>query len=433
MIREKDIINGTETKEKVVIVGIRLPCQQLWRVDESLDELSQLANTAGAVVLYRVIQNREKKDAAFLIGKGKAEDIGELCRQYNIDAVIFDEDMTPAQSRNLERLLDVKVIDRTELILDIFARRAKSNEGKLQVELAQLKYLLPKLVGKGLLLSRLGGGIGTRGPGETKLEIDRRRIRAKITKIERALKTVKKTRYLHRKSRKSNLIPTIALVGYTNAGKSTLFNKLTDADVFVEDKLFATLDTTVRRLSLPNHKDVLLADTVGFIRKLPHNLVASFMATLEELKEADLILHVIDGSNLSRDEQIYAVRKILHDLDLINKPVIHIYNKIDLLNEKRCLAIKKENEEDRVFVSALNGHGISDLIEKIDFLLSICYKRVMLAIPYNEGKILGTIYKKGKIIRKEYHEEMVIIEAEIDSILAKSLRLQRFSTKEKAL
>lgn len=331
--------------------------------EDFLEELSQLASSAGADVLYQVVQKRAQYDPACLIGRGKAEEIGELCRAGGVDCAIFNENLSPAQVRNLEEIIGVKVIDRTEVILDIFAQRARSCEGKLQVELAQLTYRLPRLVGKGVSLSRLGGGIGTRGPGETKLESDRRRIKKRIQKIERELETVRTRRALHRVARRS--IPVIAMVGYTNAGKSTLLNRLTKGGAYVADKLFATLDPTIRLLFLSQNRRALLVDTVGFIRDLPCQLISAFKATLEEVQEAECLLHVVDSSHPQMLDQIAAVEKILVDLCVMEKPRIEVYNKIDCLTPYQRSALLQGGAKS-VAISALTGEGTPDLLTMIE-------------------------------------------------------------------
>lgn len=365
-----------------------LPQKRRWKVEESLEELTLLAESAGAVVLGKILQEREGLDPRYLIGEGKAQ---ELKRLYSdkVDLVIFDEELSGSQQRNLESIIGKKVVDRTGLILDIFAQRARSREGKLQVELAQLAYLLPRLTGKGGLLSRLGGGIGTRGPGETKLEMDRRRIRRRMARIREELSKVRRHRALLRRPRRKLNLPTVAVVGYTNAGKSTLFNALTKADAFVADQLFATLDPTLRRAILPNGKVVLISDTVGFIRKLPLELIEAFKATLEEVSEADLLLHVIDASHPQMEVQRQAVEGILAELGLASKPIIEVYNKIDKLGERRwepgnqppaqkgegspavglgsrvwCLRSHR-----RVAVSARTGEGLGELLLAIQRFL----------------------------------------------------------------
>jgi len=317
------------------------------------------------VVVGRVVQEAETPSPAYYIGRGKAEELSFLCYEWDSNLVIFDNELSPAQLKNLEQVIPVRIIDRTQLILDIFAQRAHTSEGKLQVELAQLTYLLPRLVGKGRELSRLGGGIGTRGPGETQLEVDRRTILRRIHKIKERLKGVEKTRKLHRQRRHSLGLPTVALVGYTNAGKSTLMNRLTTAEVLVDDKLFATLDPTIRRLRLPAGDLVLLVDTVGFISRLPHTLIAAFKATLEEVQEADLLLHVIDSSHPEMRRQIQDVFRVLQELDAAQKPIISVYNKIDRLPDGQYFEATLSQKGPVVAISALKGQGLEQLIQTI--------------------------------------------------------------------
>jgi len=346
-----------------------LPGTQWWETEDSINELSELASTAGAEVIAKLVQKRGKPDPAYYIGKGKAEELALLAITIHADLVIFDDELSPAQQRNLERLLKIKVIDRTWLILDIFASRAASKEGKIQVELAQLCYLLPRLVGKGTALSRLGGGIGTRGPGETKLEVDRRRIRRRISVLQKELDEIAKRRGLQRSNRSKSGLPLVSIVGYTNAGKSTLFNALTDSEVFVEDKLFATLDPTIRRCYLPSGDFMLLADTVGFIRKLPHDLVAAFRATLEEATYSDLLLHVVDASHPGKDDHLEAVKEVLGTLGVADRPIITVLNKIDLipgtLERERILL----EHPGAIPVSAETREGLDELLKTISEML----------------------------------------------------------------
>lgn len=330
---------------------------------QHLDELRELALSAGAEVRDSLLQFRPRLDPAYLIGRGKAQQIAQQVRDEKLDLVIFDETLSPAQQRNLEALLQCKVIDRTALILDIFAQRARTREGKLQVELAQLNYLLPRLAGSGGALSRLGGGIGTRGPGETKLEMDRRRIRARIARISAEIEKVRKHRQLHRARRHGVPIPVVTMVGYTNAGKSTLFTALTRSETFQSDRMFATLDPLVRRIHLPSSGDVLLTDTVGFVRKLPPDLVAAFRATLEEIGEADLLLHVVDRSQESYRDQMRAVGEIIGELGFQQIPTLLVFNKIDLLP---AAFSDQERKDEYVAVSALQGTGLAQLRSAID-------------------------------------------------------------------
>lgn len=381
----------------------------------------KLAEAAGASVLYKTIQVSKQINPSFFIGKGKLEEIENTLHLQNADLIIFDNDLTPVQQRNLERELGVKVIDRTSLILDIFAQRARSKEGKLQVELAQLNYILPRLVGKGGSLSRLGGGIGTRGPGETQLEVDRRKVRDRITKIKKELEKVKKVRKLHRKRRTHIACSTISIIGYTNAGKSTLLNRLSSAGVLIEDRLFATLDPTIRKIKLPSNRKILVSDTVGFINKLPHQLIAAFKATFEEVDESDILLHVIDVTSPDVDEQIQSVNNVLKYIRVSHKPVIHLLNKIDTLKSNNITSYWKRSLDNCVAISARTGEGIDDLLYKIEGLIPVKQKKVRLRFPANSGSLISTIHKNGRITRKDYVGEEVIIEAEIDRKLAHSL------------
>jgi len=388
--------------EQALLVGIEQPGD--WDIIESLNELGQLAETAGAQIVGMIWQKREKPDASLFIGRGKVQEIALLRQEKNANLVIFDDELSPAQQRNLEQALTAKVIDRTALILDIFAQRARSHEGKLQVELAQLRYNLPRLSGQGLVLSRLGGGIGTRGPGETKLEVDRRRIRSRISEIEQQIENIKKHRQLHREQRQSANIPTVALVGYTNAGKSTLLNSLTAAGVLAEDKLFATLDPTTRRVTLPNGREILLTDTVGFIQKIPHQLVAAFRATLEEVIQADLLLHVIDASHSQYQQQSDAVYKVLQELQTDTKPVITVFNKVDKLTNTNQIE-RLLRDQNSVAISALTGDGINRLLALIeDFLLQQTVDMHLL-IPYNDSGAISRLYDIATIHSTEYRHE----------------------------
>lgn len=409
------------TGERAVLVGVRLPDMQEWQFTESMEELSSLADTAGAVVVGKFMQNRQRPKPATFIGKGKAEELADYCREAAANIVISDRELSPAQARNLEEKIGIKVIDRTQLILDIFARRAQTKEGKLQVELAQLKYLLPRLTGLGTQLSRLGGGIGTRGPGETKLETDRRRIRERISDLERELKEVQQHRALLRKDRRDEPLPLVSLVGYTNAGKSTLLRTLTGADVLVEDKLFATLDPTTRRVRLPNNDIVLLTDTVGFIQSLPHHLVAAFRATLEEVQEADLLLHVVDVSHPNCEGQIRAVESVLESLKSLNKPVIMAFNKMDLLQDPQDLPL---TEYPKVNISALTGQGIEQLLSLIADALKERYSVVKLWIPYDKTNLVSLLHQKGNVRKEEYGAEGIQLEVEISRIWANRVKEQ---------
>lgn len=351
--------------EKAILVGVELQREKGIPIEESMQELGRLASTAGVIVKRQFTQKRDKPDSKYFIGKGKVEEIHAAVHQYDADVVIFDHELFPSQERNLEDALGVKIIDRTELILDIFAQHAHSKEGALQVELAQYQFLLPRLTGRGVAMSRLGGGIGTRGPGETKLEHDRRRIRRKISELKKDLKKVQTQRQIRREKRRSAALPLISLVGYTNAGKSTLLNALTGAGVLVQDKLFATLDPTVRRYQLPKGKTILLSDTVGFIQKLPHQLVEAFHATLEEVSEANMLLHLVDASNPYFEDQISAVYNVLEAIGSITKNIVTVFNKSDAVSdptqkEKLESALKKY--QPAVKISAFKQEGFDKLI-----------------------------------------------------------------------
>jgi GTP-binding protein HflX len=400
-------------KEKAALVGWSPKRGPKREADESLDELEQLADTAGAEVVFRVVQEREKPAPATFIGRGKLKSLGEFVSEKEIDLVIFDDDLTPVQQRNVEDIVRTKVVDRTGLILDIFAQRARTREGKLQVELAQMEYLLPRLVGKGTLLSRLGGGIGTRGPGEMKLEIDRRRIREKISHIKKDLEAIRKHRRLYRAKRQSVPVPVAALVGYTNSGKSTLLNSLTNAGVFCENRLFATLDPTTRRIELPNGRRVLLSDTVGFIRKLPHQLVEAFKATLEEVSEADLLLHIIDASHSDWMEQAEAVDKILAELELAEKDIICVYNKIDRFKNKNRVKILLRQKPGSVAISALRGEGIGGLLEAVEQKTANNVLDVTLSIPHKNQSVLSQIHELGKVTHTRYLDDRIEVKARL--------------------
>ncbi len=404
-------------REKAVLVGVEALGDDPGQVAYSLEELARLADTAGADVSGQVVQKRNKPDAATWLGRGKSEELAETCRELGANLVIFDRELSPAQARNLEDITGVRVIDRTQLILDIFARRARTREGKLQVELAQLNYLLPRLTGRGAELSRLGGGIGTRGPGETRLEVDRRRIRKRITDLNAEIKEIKKHRDLLRRGRKETPFSLVALVGYTNAGKSTVLKNLTGAGVLVEDKLFATLDPTTRRVVLPNNETILLTDTVGFIQNLPHHLVAAFKATLEEVVEADLLLHVVDSSHPNMEGQINAVNQVLESLGAVAKPVVMVYNKIDLLPENAMPPAKKDVQS--VEISALSGYGLEDMLVAVGRVLSSRRIRTVFFIPYDKGELLSMLHEKGRVLREEPGEAGITVEVEIGTVWAK--------------
>lgn len=406
------------SQDTAILVGAEIGPDQ--RVDESLDELERLVETAGGSVAGRLIQRREKPDPAYYIGKGKLAELKTLQAELQPTLIVFDDELSPAQGRNLEMALEVRVLDRTALILDIFAQRARSHEGQLQVELAQMRYMLPRLGGKGLVLSRLGGGIGTRGPGETKLEVDRRRIRRKIHEIEAEIKGVCAQRALHRSQRIASGLACVTLVGYTNAGKSTLLNRLTDAGVLVEDKLFATLDPTIRLLVLPSVRKLLLADTVGFIRKLPHSLIAAFRATLEEVVFADVLLHVVDAGALDREKQIEAVLEVLRDLEAANKPMITVMNKIDRIGEDAVLK-RLLRESDTVGISAKFGDGVENLLEALEAVLSRINREVWLLVPYADAGVVNLLHEQAIVQEKKYEAEGIKLRALLSPALSGQL------------
>lgn len=405
-LESKDVNATLDQTERALLVGVDR--QGEWDVDDSLSELAQLAETAGAVVVGSVWQKRSRADAAYFIGRGKVQEISLIRQEREANIVIFDDELSPAQQRNLEQVLGSKVIDRSALILDIFAQRARSHEGKLQVELAQLKYNLPRLGGQGLVLSRLGGGIGTRGPGETKLEVDRRRIRSRINDIEKEIENLKKHRALHRERRQAARIPTTALVGYTNAGKSTLLNKITEAGVLAEDKLFATLDPTTRRTKLPGGREILLTDTVGFIQKLPHQLIAAFRGTLEEVIHADLLLHVVDASHPQYEKHIQAVYQVLKELGADTKPVITVFNKVDKVDSSH-LVERMLREAGTIAISAADGTNIDKLLTLIEDSLLASTMDATLLIPYEESGFVNKLYEFATVDSVEYKPEGISV------------------------
>ncbi|MDD6135510.1 MAG: GTPase HflX [Selenomonadaceae bacterium] len=408
----QNLKNTDDETERAILAGVEQPGKQLWSIEESMAELARLADTAGAKIVGQFTQRKEKPDAAFFLGKGKVSEIAMEIQNTDANLLILDDELTPSQQHNLEQTLGIKVIDRTALILDIFAQRARSKEGKLQVELAQLKYNLPRLGGQGLVLSRLGGGIGTRGPGETKLEVDRRRIYTKIHDIEKQIEGLKKSRNLHRERRKESRIPLVALVGYTNAGKSTLLNKLTGSEVFAEDKLFATLDPTTRHLVLPEKQEILLTDTVGFIQKLPHTLVTAFRATLEEVQEADMLLHVVDCSNENFEQQIAAVVEVLKELKAETKPTIYVFNKADRIDNDN-LRLQMLHDRDGICISARTGENLAALQEKIESYFQESQVKLTLLIPYDKGSIITALYALNAVRSTEYAEQGTLLEVSL--------------------
>ena len=402
----QELISTEGKKEKFILVAVSISGEK--ETQSSLDELDELVYTAGATSVGRLVQNRERIHAVTYLGKGKLEELKEMLLYMEADGVLCDDELSPAQLRNLERILDTKVVDRTMLILDIFAKRASTGEGKIQVELAQLKYAAVRLVGLRSSLSRLGGGIGTRGPGEKKIELDRRLIHNRISVLKEELREVKKQRDIRRKARKDNFV--IAIVGYTNAGKSTFLNKLTGADVLAEDKLFATLDPTTRKLKLPSGNEVLLTDTVGFIRKLPHHLIEAFKSTLEEAKYADLILHMIDASNPEADTQMLIVYNTLRELGIEDKEVVSLYNKIDIMPDDTILP-RDFHAEHTLKISAKTGEGLEEFKELVDKILR--QQRIYLEklIPYKDSAKLALIRKHGELELEDYREDGIYIKA----------------------
>ncbi|MBM7622849.1 GTPase HflX [Sporohalobacter salinus] len=407
-------VTGAES-EKAILVGLMTESDTKYKQDELLNELESLVQTAGIEVCGKEVQHRKHPDHSYYIGYGKVQELKELKYQFGVNVIIFNDELSPAQQRNLEEELELKVIDRTEVILDIFAQHANSKEGKLQVELAQLNYLLPRLTGKGKDLSRLAGGIGTRGPGESKLEIDRRRIRKRIDNLEAEINRVQQTRATQRSRRK---LPTVSVVGYTNAGKSTLLNRLTEATAVVKDELFATLDSNTCRLKLPIGRKVLISDTVGFIRKLPHQLIAAFRATLEEVTEADVLLHVVDITQHDYKAKMDAVLEVLAELDVLDKPIITILNKADLIEEQEKIELIEQELENSLVLSAKNGRGIDDLLAEISNFLLDTMVELELLLPYSDAGALELIHKRGKVFTEEYSNEGIFIRARISQEIA---------------
>lgn len=402
-------------QEKVILVSVCL--DEATECAESLDELSRLVDTAGAVVVGQLIQNRAKTDPTFFIGRGKVDELRTLVQSLEAITVVFDGELSPAQQRNVEAELEnVKVIDRTTVILDIFAQRAQSREGKLQVQLAQFRYLLPRLVGKGLVLSRLGGGIGTRGPGETKLEADRRRMRRQIHLIEEEIDEICQQRALHREQRHSSELPAVSLIGYTNAGKSTLLNLLTGAGVLVEDKLFATLDPTIRLLELPSGRKLLLSDTVGFIRKLPHSLIAAFRATLEEVVHSDILIHVIDISSSTWEHQKQAVHDVLKEIGCAEKTILTVYNKTDLITNSAELN-RALRETDSIAISAKFETGVEGFLALMDLMLNRLQREVILGIPYAETGLMNLLHEQGVVHEQLYEADYIRVRVTLPASL----------------
>lgn len=414
-----EMIELKQVKEKVILVGVSTDDHD--DTEKSLDELEELASTAGAVTVGRVVQNLSQIHPVTYVGKGKLDEIKDLLWETEATGIICDDELSPIQLGDMEDALNTKIMDRTLIILDIFANRASTNEGKIQVELAQLKYRQSRLVGLGKSLSRLGGGIGTRGPGEKKLEMDRRLIKGRIAQLNRELKDVKRHREVTREQRSRNQVPVIAIVGYTNAGKSTLLNTLTGADVLEEDKLFATLDPTTRNLKLPSKQEVLLTDTVGFIRKLPHHLIEAFKSTLEEAKYADIILHVVDASNPQMDEQMYIVYETLMNLEVKNKPVITAFNKQDKVDGE---VILRDFKADHVVnISAKTGEGLENLQNVIEEVLREQKILIEQLYPYADAGKIQLIRKYGELLEEEYREEGIFAKGYIPIEIYEKVKL----------
>jgi GTP-binding protein HflX len=422
-------------RQYAVLVGVALPGMQPWEAEDSLDELGRLADTATLIEAGRVLQQRRAVDATFFIGKGKANELKRLAEERDVDLVIFDNDLSPAQLRNLEKLTGVRVLDRSGLILDIFARRARTRTAQLQVELAQLNYLLPRLTRQWTHLSRQAGGgairgmgaVGVRGPGETQLESDRRTIRRRIRELEERLERIGTQLATSRQSRTDAF--KVALVGYTNAGKSTLMRALSGAQVLVEDQLFATLDSTTRQVSLDGHRPILLTDTVGFIKRLPHHLFASFRATLEEAVEADLLLHVIDLSFPHYRSQVETVEQVLQELHLEDRPTLRVYNKIDRIgpSEEAQVAEGFAGQEDAVAISAMTGFGLDRLRQRIAAQARINAVTLKLQIPQAEGRLLAQLAAEGEILDRSFHDDQVRLRVVLDRSWVKRWDLERFA------
>lgn len=408
-------------RERIVLVGVTMGGQTDEETDEGLDELSLLIDTAGADEAARITQRRDVPDNAFYIGKGKVEELKEVCLALDADTVVFDNELTPGQQYNLERVLGRTALDRTAVILDIFAQNAHTQEGKAQVELAMLRYRLPRLRrGAKAGLSQQGGGIGTRGPGETRLEVDRRRIMRRIEKLERDLKDLQRTRSTQRKSRSRSGLASVVIVGYTNAGKSTLLNSLTRAGVLAEDRLFATLDPTTRRLSLPGGEPVLLTDTVGFIRALPHGLIESFKSTLEVAAAADMLVHVVDGSATHPDQQITAVREVLAEIGADNVPEFIVFNKADMLDDHGAALV--EEYQGAVAVSALRNEGMDILLRRLTDRMRAISKVTELLVPFDRGDIVASVHREGEVVSIEEAESGLRIRARLSEASAGRLR-----------
>jgi GTP-binding protein HflX len=400
-------LHSTTVHERALLVGVVLPGLRRAVVEEYLDELAMLADTAGADVVHRLVQERKNIDAAFFIGKGKAEELAWLVGERKIDIVLFDDDLSSVQLRNLERMITCKIMDRSGIILDIFASRARTNEAKTQVELAQLQYMLPRLTRQWTHLSKQFGGIGTKGPGETQIETDRRAIRTKIARLKDKLRAIDGERQTQRKGREN--FPRVALVGYTNAGKSTLMQKIASADVFIEDRLFATLDSTVRQVALSPAHRILLTDTVGFIRKLPHHLVASFKSTLDEVREADILLHVTDVSHPLFAEHIAVVNETLDEIGVQGKPTIHVFNKVDRLENRSVLTKVLSHYDNAVGVAAVRGINLSALTDAVLRLLDASVVEETLDFAQNEYELISLVHDAGEVLETRYDDDRIVL------------------------
>jgi GTP-binding protein HflX len=400
-------------QEKALLIGLEREGVDKWDLKDSMNELAELASTAGAQVVGKITQKLDQPTAPYYIGRGKAEHIAAQCRRDAVTSIIFDDELSPAQGRNLEQLTSRKILDRTQLILDIFAQRARSREGRLQIELAQLQYLLPRLTRMWSHLSRQSGGIGTRGPGETQLEVDRRRVQERIARLDKELVEVRKHRTIQREGRRRHHWPVAAVVGYTNAGKSTLLNLLTGAHVVAENKLFATLDPTTRQLVLPNKQKALLTDTVGFIKKLPHTLIESFKATLEEVHEADLLIHVVDLSHPCFLDQMLAVDAVIQELDAHGKQTLTVFNKVDLVQSPELIEAQLRRVPGSVAMSAKNGAGVAEMIQELENRLAAWRLRATYRIPATESALVAEIHRVGHVLELRYEEDSVVIKAHI--------------------
>lgn len=425
----KQLLHSTITKlpeERALLIGLERTSRDnpvsIWEFRESLLELGELVKSAGGTVIETQTQRLEHPNAACYIGRGKAEELAALCGEKGINSIVFDDDLTPAQSRNLEKIFNRKVIDRTQLILDIFAQRAKTREGKLQIELAQLRYLFPRLTGMWTHLSRQSGGIGTRGPGETQLEVDRRRVEERIARLGRDLQEVRQHRAIQREGRQRHQWPIASLVGYTNAGKSTLLNALTQAGTLAEDKLFATLDPTTRSVMLPNRQRMLLTDTVGFLKKLPHGLIESFKATLEEVVESDLLIHVVDLSHPHYMAQMDAVEAVLKELKADEKQTIILFNKIDKVETPGLVASALARFPNSVALSAREGTGVEDVLHEIENRVASWRQRVDLLLPHTEASLISEVHSLGRVLEIRYEGDGVYITAHIPPSLQYRLR-----------